>query len=320
MPELPEVETVRRGLETLILGRRILTVDIRHEKSFADDDLVEPFVTGARVTGLRRYAKVLVIDLDTAYSLVIHLKMTGQLVFRDEADAEADWGAGHPTKSFVAALPDRSTRVVFGLGERADASADDVLPDVAHTHLFFNDQRIFGWIKVVPTPAVEQLPFIAGLGPQPLDARGEPLAPAAQAAAEARFLTAARRHARAPVKAVILDQAVAAGIGNIYADEALWAARIHPATRVGDLTDQQLVAVFRAAGESMLDSLAVGGSTMATYFQVDGTPGSYLDQFAQVFRREGRPCPRCGTLIVKTRVAGRGTHLCPTCQLPRPPA
>jgi len=316
MPELPEVETVRRGLTRLIVGRPILGVTVLHRKScqIEDAELAE-YVLGAHVTGVRRYAKVLVIDLSTGYSLVAHLKMTGQMVFRDDTGTDQDWGAGHPTASFVAALPDRSTRVVFDLGGRA-AGEGTAESAQATSHLFFNDQRIFGWIKLVPTPDVEAMPFLSGLGPEPLTAQGEPLTPAQSRAAEQRFLTQVRRHAGSPVKAAILDQAVIAGVGNIYADEALWSTRVHPATRVRDLTDRQLRAVFRESGRAMLRSLEVGGSTMRNYFQADGTPGSYLELFANVFRREGQPCPRCGQEIEKIRVAGRGTHVCPRCQPP----
>ena len=358
MPELPEVETVRRGLARLIAGRRIAGVTILHAKSFqgTDADLAE--VVGARVAGVRRHAKVLVIDLDSDHSLVVHLKMTGQLVLRDEAGAEPDWGAGHPTASFLHRLPDRSTKVVFELGpapgvDGADRTSDagpdwpdrtsdagppgeSVKPDPPNTaggsrvggvhpgdgpaepvtaHLFFNDQRIFGWIKVVPTDEVEQLDFITKLGPEPLDETGRPLEPGADARATAEFIRRARRHPKAKIKAVILDQTIVAGIGNIYADEALWAAAIHPATPLGDLTDDQLLEVFHEAAEAMLRSLSAGGSTMRNYFQADGKPGNYLEAFANVFGRQGEPCPRCGAAIEKTRVAGRGTHLCPRCQV-----
>ena len=313
MPELPEVETVRRGLVRLIGGRPITGVTVLHGKSCQIEDAdVAEYVVGATVTGVRRYAKVLVIDLDTGYSLVVHLKMTGQMVFRDDADTDLDWAAGHPTDSFVAALPDRSTRVIFDLGVR---TGDVAVPSPAPiAHLFFNDQRIFGWVRLEPTEEVEAIPFLTGLGPEPLTAVGEPLAPGPARAAERRFLEQVRRHPGVPIKAAILDQTVIAGVGNIYADEALWSARVHPTTRVRDLNDARLRLIFKEAAQAMLRSLEAGGSTMRNYFQADGTPGSYLEAFANVFRREGQPCPRCGTAIEKLRVAGRGTHVCPHCQ------
>ena len=334
MPELPEVETVRRGLTNLIVGRRIERVEILKEKSFPHEpgDLTQ--VVGAQVTGLRRYAKLLAIDLDSGWSLVAHLKMTGQMVFRDDHEAEI-WGAGHPTASFLAHLPDNSTRVIFHLTETNEPSnrafqdsgdgssvslryrseTERTVPTVSlRYHLFFNDQRIFGWVRAMPSDEVVGLDFVARLGPEPLTPEGEPLSGVLAKRAEEDYLSRVRRRAGTAVKGAILDQTVIGGVGNIYADEALWAAKVHPATRVRDLEDTQLCMIFRAAGKAMSDSLAAGGSTMRDYIQADGTPGSYLDKFANVFRREGQPCRRCGAAIEKTRVAGRGTHICPTCQ------
>jgi formamidopyrimidine-DNA glycosylase len=286
MPELPEVETVRRGLERLVVGRRITAVEVFEAKSFPVGPGLLPAagVVGAKVVSARRRAKVLILDLDNDYSLVGHLKMTGQLVVR----GPEDWGAGHPTDSLLGELPDRSTRIDFQLD--------------GDSHLFFNDQRKFGWVKALPTPAVEKLPFIAGLGPEPLDPAGFP-----------EFQRRAAHHGRASVKAVLLNQQVVAGIGNIYADESLWAARVNPARPLAQVTDRKLRQLFQAAAEVMTLSIELGGSTDRNYVDAEGKRGAYLG-FANVFRRQGQPCRRCGTLIVKTKVAGRGTHYCPRCQ------
>ncbi|MDR1450293.1 MAG: bifunctional DNA-formamidopyrimidine glycosylase/DNA-(apurinic or apyrimidinic site) lyase [Propionibacteriaceae bacterium] len=288
MPELPEVETVRRGLERLAVGRRISDVVIHEAKSFpveagTREDAAARLV-GAKVTAARRRAKLLILDLDDDLSLVAHLKMTGQMVVR----GSEDWGAGHPTASLLAKLPDRSTRLEFGFDDGS--------------RLFFNDQRKFGWVKALPTAAVEQLPFIAALGPEPFDPTGY-----------TEFRRRITRHSRASLKASLLDQTIVAGIGNIYADESLWAARLHPAVPVGQVSARKLREVFQAAGQVMQLSIDLGGSTDRNYVDAEGNPGAYLG-FANVFRREGQPCHRCGTTIVKTRVAGRGTHLCPRCQ------
>jgi formamidopyrimidine-DNA glycosylase len=314
MPELPEVETIRRQLGPLITGRRIAGVEVLMAKScpISAQELSE-WVVGAHVQAMRRYAKVLVIELDNDHSLVIHLKMTGQLVFRDD---QVDWGAGHPTASLLGQLPDRSTRVIIewdpaypGGGPTADPPPAD-----PPARLFVNDQRIFGWIKLVPTAQVAALPVIAAQGPEPVTPPGQPLTGRAATAARDDFLDRVAHRRGTTIKAAILDQHVVAGVGNIYADEALWAARIHPARRVRDLSVDQLGEVFDQAGLSMLRSLDSGGSTMRTYVRPDGSTGNYLDLFANVFARTGQPCRRCGTAVVKTRVAGRGTHLCPACQ------
>ncbi|MCL2174296.1 bifunctional DNA-formamidopyrimidine glycosylase/DNA-(apurinic or apyrimidinic site) lyase [Candidatus Saccharibacteria bacterium] len=294
MPELPEVETVRRGLEKLIVGQQILSVKILNEKSlsFAGSGLAKK-VEGAKIIAVRRRGKVLIIDLDNDFSLVIHLKMTGQLVFQ----GSERWGGGHPTDSFVGTLPDKSTRIIFELGKKSS--------EKSFARLFFNDQRKFGWIKLVLTATVNELPLIAKMGPEPWTEE-----------ATEKFIKNIRHRANSMIKPAILDQSIIAGIGNIYADESLWSAKVHPETRVKNLTDKQLAAIYRAAGEIMQKSIDFGGSTIQTYVKADGTKGSYLEKFAKVFGKDGQPCPRCGTIIQKLRVAGRGTHICPKCQKP----
>jgi formamidopyrimidine-DNA glycosylase len=288
MPELPEVETVRRGLARLIVGKTVKNVEVFNARSFqASRGDADAFLVGSSVTEVRRRAKVLITGLSSGYSLVTHLKMTGQMVFR----GAEDFAAGHPTDSFVADLPDRSTRIEFDF-------ADD-------SKLFFNDQRKFGWVKLLPTAEVENIDFLKKVGPEPLT--GDPELPKV-------FLENIRRRNGTTIKAAILDQTVVAGIGNIYADESLWAAKVHPATRVRDLSDAKLKLVLESAIEVMQKSIDSGGSTMKNYIKADGTKGNYLEKFANVFRREGQPCPRCGTIIEKIRVAGRGTHICPSCQ------
>jgi formamidopyrimidine-DNA glycosylase len=292
MPELPEVETVRRGLKRLLVGRHVRDIKILNPKSFqAASTDVSAFLIGAEISDVRRRAKVLLIDLASGYSLVIHLKMTGQIVFR----GRENWAGGHPTDSFLAQLPDKSSRVVFSLSDLGNDS-------LKVAQLFFNDQRKFGWIKLMPTMAIETLDFMKQLGPEPLT--GQPYE---------EFLRRIRRHNKTAIKAALLNQTVVAGIGNIYADESLWAAQVHPASRVGDLNDKQLGQILAAAIEVMKLSIKKGGSTDRNYVDAEGKKGSYL-AFANVFRRQGQACPRCGSTIEKIRLVGRGTHICPVCQ------
>jgi len=277
------------GLSALLPGRHVAKVEYDWAKSFPNSQTdVEQFLVGASVSDLRRRAKVLIIDLSSGYSLVIHLKMTGQLVFRSPA---ANFGAGHPSDSLVGQLPDKSTRVTFTF-------EDD-------SKLFFNDQRKFGWVRLMPTVEVENLDFFKKVGPEPLaaDFTG------------ADFIVRLQRRKSSGIKAVLLDQTVVAGIGNIYADESLWAAKIHPETKVQAISNPKLTKLHEELRRIMHLSIEKGGSTDRNYVNHEGKRGSYLT-FASVFRREGQPCPRCGTTIVKTRVAGRGTHICPHCQQP----
>ncbi|HET7630198.1 MAG TPA: bifunctional DNA-formamidopyrimidine glycosylase/DNA-(apurinic or apyrimidinic site) lyase [Candidatus Saccharimonadales bacterium] len=317
MPELPEVETVRRGLEKLIVGQKITVVDFDWPKSFqAAPDDVQQFLIGAHVSAVSRRAKVLIIDLDSDYSLVIHLKMTGQLVFVAAAPGEPAsvsetrqfkgsklpmaesqvsstntgspkrFGGGHPNGSLTGRLPDKSTRVSFGFE--------------AGGRLFFNDQRKFGWVKLLPTPEVMNIDFMKRVGPEPLSS---------DFTAD-QFVERFARRPNTTIKAALLDQSVVAGVGNIYADEALWGALIHPATRVKDVPGIKLKSLYDELRYVLNLSIDKGGSTDRNYVDAEGKKGSYLE-FARVFRREGLPCPRCGAIIEKLRVAGRGTHICP---------
>lgn len=331
MPELPEVETVRRGLSELIVGKTITTTQCSDSpKSFPNDPhAVQAFVHGATITSIRRRAKVLLIDLSTQYTLVVHLKMTGQLVYR----GEQTFGAGHPNDSLIGKLPDRSTRVTI--------TFDD------GSHLYFNDQRKFGWIRLLPTmllspyvngakhnadarkrrgaqQVVDVLPrasteeddavdardfaavidFMQKVGPEPLE----------DSFTAEQFIPRVRRRNNTSIKAAILDQTVLAGVGNIYADESLWGAQLHPSTRVRDIPDEKLAELLNEIKYVMNLSIEKGGSTDKNYVNAEGKRGSYID-FARVFRREGQACPHCGTTIDKLRVAGRGTHVCPVCQV-----
>ncbi|MDB5165185.1 MAG: mutM [Candidatus Saccharibacteria bacterium] len=288
MPELPEVETVRRGLEKLIIGQVIKEAKHDTEKSFPNAPAdVKEFLIGATVLDVRRRAKVLLIDLSSEYSLVIHLKMTGQLVFV----GDERFGAGHPSDSLINELPDKSTRVTF---EFEDGS-----------YLFFNDQRKFGWMRLMPTIEVPNINFMQKVGPEPLEADFT-----WQQFAE-RFM----RRARTSIKAALLDQTVVAGVGNIYADESLWGAKLHPKRLVGSITKAEFKKLYIELRTVMNLAIEKGGSSNQTYINAEGKKGSYMD-FARVFRREGLMCPRHPDVeIIKLKVAGRGTHICPLCQV-----
>jgi formamidopyrimidine-DNA glycosylase len=280
MPELPEVETIKRGLSKFIIKKRLTQTDILCEKSFIGTP------TTGEIKSIRRFGKALIIDLDNGKSLMIHLRMTGQLIY--DSTKNDRYAAGHPSENFVANLPNKQTRVILKFNDKST--------------LYFNDQRKFGFIKVVPTKEVENDPFIKKLAPEPWVM--PPL----------EFYNRLQRHKNSCIKATILDQTIITGLGNIYADEALFTSKIHPERKSGSLTKKEAETLLKNACKVMDNSIASGGSTMATYVKADGTRGDYLEKFSQVFRREGQPCPRCKTIIKKIRVAGRGTHICPHCQ------
>ena len=287
MPELPEVETVRRGLEALIVGKKVAFATSDNPKSFpnAPQD-VASFLVGATIQDIYRRAKLLIVGLSSGYSLLVHLKMTGHVVY---VDSGVRFGAGHPNDSLVQELPDRSTRVTI--------SFDD------GSTLYFNDQRKFGWVRLMPTIEVPNIDFMKKVGPEPLEADFT----------AAQFAQRFARRARTNIKAALLDQSVVAGIGNIYADEALWGAQVHPQRLVSSLSEDDFERIYSDVRAVMNLSIEKGGSSNKNYVNAEGKKGSYMD-FARVFRREGLACPRCGTTIEKLRVAGRGTHICPVCQ------
>ncbi|MFN8584644.1 MAG: bifunctional DNA-formamidopyrimidine glycosylase/DNA-(apurinic or apyrimidinic site) lyase [Dehalococcoidia bacterium] len=272
MPELPEVETIRRDLEPLLRGRSITSVAIhpgaeRLAITHAPR-LLERELTGRRVLEVGRHGKYLLLRLDDGRTWVIHLRMTGSLVHA-------------------------ATGAAPGRFERARVDLDD------GTSLRFNDVRKFGTWHLVADPN-DAMP---GIGP-------DALSPDCSAAwLRERFGT--RRVAS--VKATLLDQSVCAGIGNIYADEALWIARIDPRTPAAELGPRRVAILRNALTQTLTDSLADRGSSFSDYRDGLGAEGLHHVR-VHVFRRQGQPCERCGTVIVRTRLAGRSTHYCPRCQ------
>ena len=276
MPELPEVETVRRRLEPTLEGRRIEHVEIsdpRLTRPF-DPDLVARELEGERIVAVDRRGKYLIVRFDSGRALLIHLRMTGSLRYQPEE---------------AGSLPDDPYR-------RAVVKLDDG-SDVA-----YRDVRRFGtWLLLEPE---ELEPYLATrLGPEPLDPAFGPNE------------LAERLEARtAPLKAAILDQRTVAGVGNIYADEALWRARIHPLRAAGSLDEDELQELTKAIRDVLELAIERQGATLRDYALPDGEAGGMQDEF-RVYGRLGEPCDRCGTPIERIVVGGRGTWYCPGCQI-----
>lgn len=286
MPELPEVETVVRGLNRLILKKKIVQVKHDWPKSFPNlEKDVNDFMIGAEILKVQRRGKAIIIKLNNGWVLVTHLRMTGQMVYR----GEENWGAGHPNDDFLNDLPNKSTRVEIDFEDQ--------------TKLFFNDQRKFGYMKLLPEPEIEELPFFVKLGPEPLEDNFT----------VEIFKERLLKKKNSLVKPTILDQSVIAGVGNIYADEALWRAKIHPETRIKDFSNIDFKNLHESIRFVMNKSIEKGGSTDRNYVNADGSRGNYLE-YAAVYHKNGQPCKRCGTEISKIRVGGRGTHFCENCQ------
>jgi formamidopyrimidine-DNA glycosylase len=273
MPELPEVETIRRQLAPAIEGRRLERIQILDPRwsDPAPPEAIEQAVENRRIERLDRRGKYLIAELADEVHLVMHLRMSGNLLLVPPGDTER-----------------RFLRVRMDLDDGR--------------HLLFCDARRFGTgLVLLGTDAVHDY-FAGRVGI-------EPLGPGFTAEAMRGMATGRRQ----PVKAFLLSQERVAGVGNIYADEALWLARIHPQRPVGTLKRPQLEALREAVLEVLHAGIDAKGATIDAFRGPTGAEGSFQDRF-QVHTREGEPCPRCGTRIRKTRAAGRGTYYCPRCQ------
>ncbi len=311
MPELPEVETIKLGLLPMVKGQTIADVEVLDYKTALKSPAVQQKIKRAKVTNVRRRGKALIIDLSNHNSLVMHFKMTGQLVFiRGSGERFA---GGHPSDSVAADLPDNSTRVIFDFTplEKSRSKVAEATRQrrgrsltglKSGDSLFFNDQRKFGWIRLAKTSEVAKDAFIRKPGPEPLS--GDFKFSDFYAKASSR---------RAPIKAVIMDQSLVAGVGNIYADESLHMSKIHPATLANTLSKDQFKTLYKSITDVLKASIGYGGTSFTSYVNALGKKGFYL-KHARVYKRTGKPCPVCKTPIKKIRVAGRGTHICPHCQ------
>jgi formamidopyrimidine-DNA glycosylase len=273
VPELPEVETVRRRLEPALVGRRFEHVEIDDPRLTRPEDPAEVAaeLTGERVEALERRGKYLVVRFESGRVLLIHLRMTGTLLHA---------APGKPTD-----VPHR--RAVVNLDDGSD--------------VVYRDVRRFGtWLLVEPDTLDSYLAQRLG---------GEPLG----RTFTTRSLAASLANRRAPVKAALLDQRTLAGLGNIYVDEALWRARIHPLRPALELDADEVRALREGIKRALETGIRRQGATLRDYRQPDGSAGSMQNEF-KVYGRLGEPCDRCGTPIEKTRVAGRGTWYCPACQ------
>jgi len=285
MPELPEVETIRRQLEPELRGRRIEQLEVLDPRWTrpVDPRRLEQEVSGRQILGLRRRGKYLLMDLDGELTLVMHLRMTGNLLLVEQGDP-------------VVAVDEEGFEPVADRHLRARFELDD------GRELRFSDARRFGEAFVLPSAGVEER-FAGRLGVEPLSG---------QFSAETILALAAGRSA--PLKSFLLDQSRIAGVGNIYADEALWRAELHPLSPAGSMRREHAEALREGVRGALRAGLDGGGASIDDYLDARGRRGTMQDEFL-VHTREGEPCPRCGTAIRRIVVAGRSTYFCPGCQV-----
>lgn len=290
MPELPEVETVRRGLQPVLEGARIERVQL------ARAGLRYPFpadfasrLDGRRVLRLGRRSKYLLLEIEGGDSLLCHLGMSGS--FRVESG----------TAAVSAAVPG-----AFALARSRDIRHDHVRFDLeGGASVIYNDPRRFGFMELFATADTERQPHLTSLGVEPLGN-----------AFSAETLSAALGTRRSPLKAALLDQSVVAGLGNIYVAEALWRAGLDPRRPASVLADPSLAESLAGAIRSVIaEAIEAGGSSLKDHMRTDGTLGYFQHRFA-VYDREGEPCrrPGCGGTIARIRQSGRSSFFCPSCQ------
>ena len=277
MPELPEVETYVRALEPLLLGKTVLKAEVRWPRTIAAPDAARftDLVRGRRFSSFNRRGKYMLFGLDSGETLVVHLRMTGEL--RLLPPTQPDAGTAPPPI-------DKHTHVLFDL----DTSEQ----------LRYRDTRKFGRIWLVDDSAT----VVGNLGPEPLD---EDFLP--------QTLSQLLAGRKASIKSLLLNQTVLAGVGNIYADEALFRAGIDPRRAGGSLALEETKRLHLALRDVLLAGIEAQGSTVQNYAPPTGAKGGFQEQF-QVFRRSGEPCFTCGTPVSRTVLSQRSTHFCPACQ------
>ena len=281
MPELPEVQSIRNQLQKFVVGHKVLSVEVKNRKIAPDD--FEPIV-GARFKNIRRFGKVLVFDFDNGYSTISHIKLTGQFIYRGP-------NLKRPpvlSKKVSGGVPGNHTHVIFNLDNGGK--------------LYYNDIRRFGWIRVVKTKEVEEFGFIKKLGPEPF--------------AKLDFETFKNilSKTKRQIKVVLMDQTKMGGIGNIYANDALWDSKIYPGRAANLLTSEVVQGLFDSVEKVLKKGIEAGGASELSFVTPDGGEGGYQNYFL-AYGKQGTLCPRCKKeKFMKITLGGRGTYYCPVCQ------
>jgi formamidopyrimidine-DNA glycosylase len=275
MPELPEVETVRRGLHTIITGFRIADAQSLHPRAMKSESIAPlASLNGAKITGTNRRGKFMWLTLNRPYVLTAHLGMSGQFLIHQP---------NRPKATHI--------RAQFQLKKA-----------LRNLELVFNDQRTFGWLSIeettnnIPTSALH-------IAPDPFDPSFD---------IDATINNYLRRTIK--IKTALLNQEIMSGVGNIYADETLWRAKIHPETLTSDLTKKKIATIIETATTVMQEAISQGGTSFDDlYINVNGESG-FFEQSLNAYGQEGEPCPRCGTPIKRISFGQRSSHFCPKCQ------
>ena len=291
MPELPEVETIKRGLQKAIVGKTIAGVEIRVPKMFQGE---KKDIIGKKIKAVDRRAKQIIIDVEGENDMLIHLKLTGQLIYRSESRImnhelwKNQTAGGHPSNDWFAKLPNTTTHIIFDFSDGSK--------------LFFNDLRKFGWIKILDKDELQEK-LSEELGIEPFD----------KEFTTKKLAEIITKKPNWNIKKILTDQTLISGIGNIYSDEALFWAGIKPDRKASMIKYDEVLRLHTSIIKALEIGLKYGGSSENTYVKITGEKGQAQEHF-QVYNRGGQKCKRCGGTIKKIRLNGRGTHFCPACQ------
>jgi formamidopyrimidine-DNA glycosylase len=299
MPELPEVENLRRGLEKNIVGQKILRVKVHKPKLVSGKGAVrkispkkvqefEQGLKGERFSKIERRAKNLIFRFASGKAVLVHLKMSGQFVYKTTSHKLKAFVGGHPIEISEKQVPNKHTHVIFEL-ERGT--------------LYYNDTRMFGYLLYYESiEAFEKENHFALLGLEPFDKKFT-----------AEYLQEALKSKKSRIKSILMDQKIVTGLGNIYADESLFESRIHPERSASLIKSAEISRLYQAIIRIMHRAIEVGGSSVATYRLLDESMGNYAREH-KVYGKEGEKCPRCGKPLKKILIQSRTTIFCPRCQ------
>jgi len=283
LPELPEIETIKNDTKKTLVGRQIKSVEILDPKP-VKGQAKEFKDLRAKIKNIRRFAKILVLDLSNDQSILIHLKLTGQLVYLKDTQKIA---GGHYEVGSLE-VPNKFTRLIIHLDQG---------------RLFFNDMRKFGWLKLIKTRDVEESREVKSLGIEPL----------AKNFTLDKFKEILQKRSKKPMKILLMDQNLISGIGNIYANEALFWAKIQPNRLAGSLSPKEIKALYLAIIKVLKEGIRLKGSSENTYVDLFGRKGGFVKK-TMVYQKEGEKCKLCGGKIVRQKQGGRSSFYCPACQ------
>ncbi len=285
MPELPEVTVIVRSLNQKIKGLILESIEYDWPRKFFWGKFSAKDLKGAKITEVDRRGKVILIETNKNITILIHLKLTGQLIYQDEKTRIA---GGHPIPLLNLPSPNKTTRATFAFSNGG--------------YLYFNDMRKFGWVKIVESDESKIKEAIGmELGPDPLVMSYE------------QFRERLVKKPNSKIKKLLMDQTFISGVGNIYSDEGLWRAKVHPARSIISLSDSEINAIFKGIRDSMNLAIKKGGSSANSFVDSGGEKGLFLS-FANAYHMTGKPCARCGTPIVRKKMDDRSAHFCPKCQ------